>query len=299
MNTAGFTLLEEFESFVGHAYPDPYSPLGKALQAQRRWHAYLRAPFELTPELKALSGAPWTIGFGFTDGVKEGDTITLDAARARLAFEVQGYEDEVKEACTVAPTENELAAMVCLAWNIGLGWEGAVKPKGAKDGFKQSSVLRAHNKGDHLAASRAFGLWNRASGEESAGLTRRRAAEAALYLKPGEFEDTPDMPQVVEAESPMIKSPVVVATTALTATSVLDDIAPVISDLDLSWVVHLSKQVGEIRAGLGLGDMGEIAGLLQMLGITHLMPHLFLGSIVCLGSYIIWQRVKQRVKGWA
>ena len=37
--------------------------------------------------------------------------------------------------------------------------------------------------GDFAAAANEFGKWNKAGGKVMAGLTRRRAAEAALYKK--------------------------------------------------------------------------------------------------------------------
>jgi lysozyme len=42
-------------------------------------------------------------------------------------------------------------------------------------------VARKHKAGDHAGAAAAFALWNKSKGKVLAGLTRRRAAEAALY----------------------------------------------------------------------------------------------------------------------
>jgi lysozyme len=166
----------------------------------------------------------------------------------------------VEAACDVLPNENQLAAMVCMAWNIGV-------PR-----FLKSSVLKAHNRGDFLAASRAFGLWNKAGGVESAGLTRRRAAEAALYLKAPADRVPEPMPQAVQAESSMAKSPIVLGTGATTVVTTLATLS------------ETSAQVKSIRDGLGLGDYA---------------PHVAIGVAVVVGGYVIWQRLKQRAKGWA
>jgi hypothetical protein len=55
--------------------------------------------------------------------------------------------------------------------------------------LKNVEALRKHNEGDYDAAARAFGLWNKAKNPATGqlqvlrGLTARRAAESALYLK--------------------------------------------------------------------------------------------------------------------
>jgi lysozyme len=140
MNAAGIQLLKLFEGWRPKAYPDP-----------------------------GTGGAPWTIGYGFTRGVRPGDTMTLAEGEARLIREVEEYENGVKAAAGTA-TENQLAAMTCFAYNVGL------------TGFRGSSVLRHHKAGKFAAAADAFKMWNRAAGREMAGLTRRRQAELELYL---------------------------------------------------------------------------------------------------------------------
>lgn len=114
----------------------------------------------------------WTIGYGFTKGVKPGDTITLAEADARLIEELRPYEQAVRDGCTVLPNQNQFDAMVLLCFNIGTG------------GFARSTVLREHNAGNAQAAAQAFALWNKAGGKVYAGLVKRRAQESDLYLTP-------------------------------------------------------------------------------------------------------------------
>ena len=147
MNSAGLKLLQDFEGYAKalpdgscEAYADPIGVI--------------------------------TIGWGFTVGVKKGDRMTRAEAEERLAREVKHYENGVRAMCERIPNENELAAMTCLAYNIGLA------------GFARSTVLREHNAGHPLAAAEAFALWNKAGGKVLPGLTRRRKAEAMLYLTP-------------------------------------------------------------------------------------------------------------------
>ncbi len=156
----------------------------------------------------------WTIGWGETDNVRPGDTCTKEQADRWLCEDLTERAAMVRKVCTVEPSPNELGAMVSLAYNIGMGWQGKIKPAGARDGLRQSTVLRQHNAGNKQAAARAFGLWNKATDPatgrlvELNGLTIRRQLEAALYLTPEPGETPARMPQAVEAESRLTTSPI-------------------------------------------------------------------------------------------
>ncbi len=112
----------------------------------------------------------WTIGWGHTRTVKPGQVITTERAEQLLDQDLGGFEAAVSQLAT-APSQMQYDAMVLLAFNIGIA------------AFTRSTVLRAHNRGDYDAAARAFAMWNRAGGRVLRGLIKRRAAEAALYLK--------------------------------------------------------------------------------------------------------------------
>ena len=208
-----------------------------------------------------------TIGYGFTDGVKIGDRMTREEADARLVEELRPYEMAVWQGCTREPNQNEFDAMVLLCFNIGPA------------GFRRSTVLKAHNRGDCHAAARAFGLWNKSGGKVYAGLTKRRAEESALYLTPmpDDMSDPPEgaieaMPQSVDAESPMHASPinragVVAGGTAAVAT-----------------VAETARTVAEVKYSVSsLGDW---------------MLPILLVLVVVLCGFVVWQRVNQRKEGW-
>ena len=120
----------------------------------------------------------WTIGYGTTAmaGVgiepKAGMEITEAQALAYLDAAVAKFEHNVTKVLKRPANENEYGAMVSLAYNIGPA------------AFAKSSVLRLFNAGDKEGAGAAFLLWNKAGGKVLAGLTRRRKAERALFLKP-------------------------------------------------------------------------------------------------------------------
>lgn len=225
----------------------------------------------------------WTIGRGHTSGVRPGDMCTVEQADRWLLEDVQQCVADVTAACTVTPTPEELGAMVSLTFNVGIGWKGTRKPAGARDGFRQSTVLRQHNAGNRQAAARAFALWNKARVNgvltELPGLTARRAAEAALYLS-GE-EATTAMPQAVQGETSLAKSPINAGGVAALGTGVIAGLR------------ELGDSVGGVKAPLDAAK----AVLVDTLGVppSWILPMVLIAA----GALVIRWRLAQRREGWA
>jgi lysozyme len=204
INAAGYALIKEFEQGPngGPALVPYYCPAGKL-----------------------------TNGWGNTHGVVPGQAITLEQAQADLDRNLDWAETCVEKYAGSA-NENEFAAMASLCFNIG-------PDPGA--GFPSSSVCRHHKAGDKNRAAASFALWNKATvGGKLVvmpGLTRRRASEAALYLKPvNEIVIVPS-PQVVAppkgnaGSSTVIAGGVSVAAGASTIAAQIDTITPVIQSV--------------------------------------------------------------------
>lgn len=111
-----------------------------------------------------------TIGFGSTGPhVKQGMVITEDEAEALLRKDVARFEDGVNH--IVGPcTRGQYDSLVSFSFNLGLG------------ALMSSTLLKKHRAGDYKAAADQFLRWNLAGGKVLPGLTKRRAAERALYL---------------------------------------------------------------------------------------------------------------------
>ena len=94
-------------------------------------------------KLKAYQdgGGVWTIGYGTTfypqDGskVKEGDTCTQGQADNWLQIHVNNLVVEILHLVKPLLTENQLGALVCFVYNIGI------------DAFKKSTMLKLLNEG--------------------------------------------------------------------------------------------------------------------------------------------------------
>ena len=122
------------------------------------------------------AGKP-TVGFGSTfyeDGtpVKMGDKITKEMADSLFEKVTDSFAAKVKNCIQKDINENQFAALVSFAYNVGIG------------NLKSSTLLKKVNANPNdPTIMQEFKKWNRASGNVLAGLTRRREAEANLYFK--------------------------------------------------------------------------------------------------------------------
>lgn len=116
----------------------------------------------------------WTIGYGHTGGVTEGQKISQAQAEAYLRADLEKYEKKVeKYAGTYRWTQNEFDAMVSFAYNLGS------IDKLTADGTRAKAVV-----------AEKILLYNKADGKELAGLTKRRQAERELFLSGGSAKGT-------------------------------------------------------------------------------------------------------------
>ncbi|HEY6044933.1 MAG TPA: lysozyme [Nitrosospira sp.] len=106
-----------------------------------------------------------TIGFGTTEGVKLGDTITPPKALSLALRDVQKFEGALKQCVTVPLYQHEYDAYISLTYNIGAG------------AFCVSTLVKKLNAGEYEAACTEIKRWNRQAGKVLPGLTNRREAE--------------------------------------------------------------------------------------------------------------------------
>ena len=263
----GLKDLKASEAFREYAYPDVASLLHKTYP-RARWGFKPAADIlaGLPAEAQVLSGAPWTVGYGQTVGVTSDSRMSEQQAETNLRVTVGKYEDAALRYLTVKPTQGQFDALVQLAWNVmsGVG--------------QKSSIVKAHNRGDWLSASRAFSLYNKAKGKVDKGLTLRRAREGAAYLAASptnvpEISEPAMSSQVVEAERPLQKSEINIASTAAGGSAAVAAAAETVNS------------ISAIKSGVAtLSDWA--------------VPILLI-AVVVLCVYIVWQRGLQRKNGWA
>lgn len=111
----------------------------------------------------------WTIGYGHTKGVKEGDTIDQEAAEAYLIEDLEEFERHVLRLVEIRLSQNQFDALVSWTFNLGPG------------NLKASTLLNRVNFGPLSDVPFQIQRWTRSNGTVLAGLVKRRAAEAALW----------------------------------------------------------------------------------------------------------------------
>ena len=113
----------------------------------------------------------WTIAYGHTQGVREGDRCDEAQGAAWLVQDVAYAEAAVRRQIAVPLSRGQFDALVSFAFNVGQG------------ALANSTLRRKLNAGDYLDAADEFQRWvHDATGAVVPGLVTRRALERALFL---------------------------------------------------------------------------------------------------------------------
>ena len=111
-----------------------------------------------------------TIGFGTTEGVKRGDTITPERALMRLLQDADKFSEGVKKCANVPMYQYEFDAYLSLSYNIGTG------------AFCNSTLVKKLKAYDYEGACKEILRWDKFKGQPLAGLTHRRQREYKLCM---------------------------------------------------------------------------------------------------------------------
>lgn len=115
-------------------------------------------------------GKVWTIGYGRTGGVHEGDTTDREYEEAWLHWELTRLGREIEKLVTAPLAQNQFEALASFVYNVGLG------------AFTRSTLLRRFNACDHNAHEE-FDKWVHAKGKVVPGLVNRRKRERAWFTE--------------------------------------------------------------------------------------------------------------------
>ena len=111
----------------------------------------------------------WTIGYGHTGDVKQGDVIDQEKAEALLIEDLEEFEGYVTALCQRSLEQCQFDALVSWVFNLG------------PSHLKSSTLLRRLNAGDLGAVPDEIRRWNKAGGRVLGGLVKRREAEALMF----------------------------------------------------------------------------------------------------------------------
>jgi len=122
-------------------------------------------------ELEAYqcSANVWTIGYGHTQGIKEGDVCTQEDADRMLEEDLEEFEGYVQEAVNVPLEQHEFDALVAWTYNLG------------PSNLRSSTMLKRLNDSNFDQVPLEMRRWNKAGGKVLDGLVRRREAESLLF----------------------------------------------------------------------------------------------------------------------
>ena len=136
-------------------------------------YAFIRLKeFEgLRLEAYKCAGGKWTIGYGHTKGVREGQRIDERTASRLLEEDVEYFESFLaKEPYAEDITQGQWDALVDFLFNLGVG------------NFLSSTLRkRILEDVDHNDIPNQFRRWNKAGGKVLMGLVKRREWEAQMY----------------------------------------------------------------------------------------------------------------------
>lgn len=148
---AGVSLIKRFESCKLKAYPDPKT-----------------------------GGAPWTCGWGETEGVTPDTSWTQEEADRKLAESIAKREIIVSKYVTHDMTQGQFDAFVSIIFNVGEGGpfkDGICRLKNGNP----STLLRKFNAGDIGGCETEWTRWVSPGSSVEKGLLRRRLAELSLF----------------------------------------------------------------------------------------------------------------------
>jgi GH24 family phage-related lysozyme (muramidase) len=122
-------------------------------------------------ELKAYQDSVdvWTIGYGHTKGVEDGQEITQEEAEEMLASELDEYEGYINDLVECDLEQHQFDALVAWVYNLG------------PTNLRSSTLLKRLNSNDLDDVPNQIKRWNKAGGKVLNGLVRRREAEALLF----------------------------------------------------------------------------------------------------------------------
>lgn len=113
----------------------------------------------------------WTICYGETKGVRQGDYKTDEECLDSLAGELTEHHKKMMLYIKSPISVKEEAAYLSFTYNVGVG------------ALSKSTLLKKLNSGQRVEACNQLLRWDKAGGKRLKGLTLRREAENKLCLE--------------------------------------------------------------------------------------------------------------------
>lgn len=115
----------------------------------------------------------WTVCYGETRGVEQGDSYTPEQCAAMLGEALADYRTALIGCVPGLPDQPQGVQVALTSWSYNVGTGAACR----------STLARLANEGDWIGACNQLPRWNRAGGAVVQGLSNRRALEQRLCLE--------------------------------------------------------------------------------------------------------------------
>lgn len=119
----------------------------------------------------------WTIGYGWTLGVRPGMVWTQKQAEENFEMHIQELCDQITPLLRPDTTDDQLSSFLSFAWNVGF------------PGFRKSDARAAHNAYKPEGVLKSFMSWTTITKPDGTrvrnypGLVRRRTADWKMYSR--------------------------------------------------------------------------------------------------------------------
>lgn len=194
----------------------------------KRFEGFHKVQPDGTVSAYRCAAGVWTIGWGSTKGVRSGQKITVEEAEEKLRDDLKTSESAVKQYVSVPLSQGQYDALVSYVFNCGSG------------NFRSSTLLKRLNVGQYDDVPEQLMRWNKArvNGKLTVlrGLTRRRAAEAAIFSRDAKLPADEGGPKSVQkitqsATKPLSRSKTMAGAGVAGAATALGEITPQIEAL--------------------------------------------------------------------
>lgn len=138
----------------------------RGLQFIRKWEALRLVAYK-------DGGGVWTVGYGHTENVYAGMTISEPQAESLLRTDVLVVEQALRQLVTVPLGQSEYDALSSFVFNVG------------REQFRTSTLLRMLNSMDYDGAADQLLRWVHDNGKEVQGLVNRRRDERLMFTGHG------------------------------------------------------------------------------------------------------------------
>jgi lysozyme len=162
--------LDRHEGFRVFAYPDPLSKLAKKYRGLPWGFQPARELLNLISDMDESDGAPWTVGFGFTQGTTPDSKIERIPAERKLEAKIMEMDATLKHKLPWYAGASLVTKTVLINMAFNMGVQGLL-------GFKNTLRFIAERNYPKAASNMKLSLWYRQVGDRAKELVARMATQ--------------------------------------------------------------------------------------------------------------------------